>query len=178
MKRIMGLILALGLMVCGAPGLSRAGEDMQMPPVYKGSAEFEKLKELAGAWEGKEMMGGQEMPIRVEYEVTSNGSVVVEHLFPGTPHAMISTYYDKNGKLAMTHYCAIGNQPHMSLISADNNQFKFDLSPDSGIDPTKEDHMHSLLITVIDKDHISHDWGCYKGGKPGEPTKFNLTRVK
>ena len=82
--------------------------DHKMPPPYVGSKEQETLKKLAGTWEGTETMMGKTDAAGAEYSVTSNGSVVVEKLFPETPNEMITVYYDETGKLAMTHYCAIG----------------------------------------------------------------------
>jgi hypothetical protein len=46
------------------------------------------------------------MPVRVEYRVTGAGSAVVETLFPGTPHEMVTVYHARKGVLCMTHYCA------------------------------------------------------------------------
>ena len=60
-------------------------------------------------------MDGKEVPVSVTYETSSNGSIVVETLFPGTPHEMVSVYYDENGKFGMTHYCAM-EQPASSDI--------------------------------------------------------------
>ena len=57
------------------------------------------------------------MPTAAEYRVAANGSVVVERNFPDTPKEMISVYHDRGGKLSMTHYCALANQPQMSLTS-------------------------------------------------------------
>ena len=82
----------------------------KLPP-YKGSQAFESMKSLAGNWEGSEVSGDKEKPVKVEYKVSSNGSTIVETLFPGTKYEMITVYHDNGGKLSMTHYCAIGNQP-------------------------------------------------------------------
>lgn len=149
---ILGFILTAGFAV--------AGENMDMPP-YEGSAAFQQMKDLDGVWEGVHKTGDIEEDVTVEYEIMSNGNMVMEHLFPGTPHAMLTTYYDKGGKLNMTHYCAIGNRPQMELVNLG------------------EPYMHSLVVTFIDPDHIIHDWGYYQDGKPAaETTKFALTRVE
>ena len=52
--------------------------------------------------------------VRVEYRLTAGGSALVETLFPGASRGqMVSMYYDRKGKLAMTHYCMLRNQPGM-----------------------------------------------------------------
>src|SRR5689334_11531769 len=101
-----------------------------MAPMPKGSAEFERIKQLAGRWNGT-AHGDNNMPgMSVEYKVTGGGSAVEERLFPGTPHEMVSMYYDENGKLTMTHYCMIGNRPKMTLESASPTQIVLNLSKD------------------------------------------------
>ena len=148
-----------------------------MPPPYVGSAEFRRMKSLAGAWEGPDPMA-PDGKTKVVYEVTSNGSAVVERLGPGTPYEMVSVYHDEKGKLAMTHYCAIGNQPRLALQSASPDSIKLAFAKDNVINPKKEDHMHSLAITFLGPDQVRQEWGGYKGGKPTKPTVFTLTRVK
>ncbi len=173
-KTIFALTLASGILF-GTNVFSTADHDM---PVYTGSLEFERLKKLAGSWEGTHKMGNQEDAVRVEYAVTSNGSAVVEKLFPGTPHEMVSVYHDdKNKKLSMTHYCGVGNRPQMDLASSSEKEMTLSLSANSEIDP-KEGHMHSLTIDFIDDDHIVHHWAMYQDGQQIDSAVFTLQRVK
>ena len=110
------LILLMGVLASGIV-FAEAGKDkMELEP-YIGSADFQKLKELIGTWSGTHQMGEEVSEAQVEYTVTSNGSAIIEKLFPGTPHEMISVYHDKAGKLSMTHYCSFANQPQMDLTS-------------------------------------------------------------
>ena len=95
-------------------------EECKAPPAEH-SKEFEQLKQLDGKWEGSVGMGGKAEKIEATYHVTAGGSAVVETLFPGTPHEMVSVYTDNGGKLSMTHYCMMGNQPKMDLISGSPN---------------------------------------------------------
>src|SRR5689334_10245398 len=75
----------------------------------KGSPEFEKMKTLVGTWNGKTDMGQGPIDISLQYRLLAGGSVLEERCFSGTPNEMITMYYDQNGKLAMTHYCMLGN---------------------------------------------------------------------
>ena len=91
---------------------------------------------------------------------------------------MVSVYNDEKGKLAMTHYCAMGNQPHMKLESADEKSMNFMFDDQNTIDPAKDNHMHALKITWSENNHIRHDWACYQEGKQAVMAPFELTRVK
>ena len=153
-----------------------AGE-MHLPP-YKGSDAFESMKQLEGAWEGTHVMGEKEELVRVEYKVSSNGSTIIETFFPGHKHEMISVYHDKGGKLSMTHYCSIGNQPELELIKSDGNQMEFSLSKQSHIDVAKDGHMHGMTMTKVDTNHLLHNWTMYQDGKEGGQTIMKLTRVQ
>jgi hypothetical protein len=37
--------------------------------------------------------------------------------------------------------------------------------------------MHSLTITIVDKNHIIQKWTLFKDGKEQEKSVFDLTRV-
>src|SRR4051812_19731243 len=100
------LILALNL---------TAGESGA--PAYQGSAELAKLKTLAGTWKGTHDMGKGPVEVTVVYRVVAGGSAVEERIFPGTPEEMVTMYYDKQGKLSLTHYCMLHNQPGLLLKS-------------------------------------------------------------
>ena len=167
-----GLIFAF---VCIGPARPSAATTHDMAP-YVGSAQLEEMKKLAGDWKGTHQMGEEASPAEVQYYVTSNGSAVVEKLFPGTLHEMISVYHDKNGKLMMTHYCAMGNQPEMDLVASDDKHLEFSLSPNSTIDPAVEGHMHALTILLNDSGAIEQRWTFYENGQPSGTTVITLTK--
>ena len=144
---------------------------------YQGSAEFERLKTLVGAWKGKTDMGQGPMDFTVEYRLVSGGSVIEERIFAGTPKEMVTMYHDKGGKLALTHYCMLRNQPAMRLKSSDKKTLKFDFDATCGIDPKSETHMHSLAITFDGTDTIVQDWKLFEGGKVKESHPFTLKRA-
>ena len=145
---------------------------------YVGSAEFEKMKTLAGTWRGTTDMGQGPMPITVHYRVISGGSAVEERLFADTPMEMVTIYHDKDGKLSLTHYCTLCNRPVMTLTKADGKSLAFTLTKDCGIDVEKEKHMHSAKLTFDGADHLTHEWTAYDGGKPQPSHPFKLERVK
>jgi hypothetical protein len=89
---------------------------------------------------------------------------------------MVTMFHDKNGKLALTHYCMIGNQPGMLLASSDAKTMKFDFDKNCGIAPL-ETHMHALTLTFESVDEITMSCKLSLEGKiqPEKPT--TLRRV-
>ena len=168
-------VLALFAILTGA-GISSAGEDHNVPPIT-GSKELQKMKSLEGEWQGVTVEDGKEMPVTVTYETSSNGRVVVETLLPGTPHEMVSVYYDDNGKLAMTHYCAVGNQPHFTLGGADGNDMTLVFTGGSNIDPVKDGYMNGVGFDFEGSDKMVQKWTYFQGGKESGATSFTLSRV-
>lgn len=150
------------------------------PPQPKpGSAAFERMKTLAGTWQGKTDMGqGRPVDITVQFRLLAGGTVLEERCFPGTPNEMITMYYDQGDKLALTHYCVMGNRPGMLLKSSDAKSLTFDFDKTCGINPAKESHMHALTIRFDDPDTYSSSCKAIMDGKelPEHPT--TLKRVK
>jgi hypothetical protein len=145
---------------------------------YQGSAEFEKMKSLVGTWKGNADMGQGSKDFTVEYRLISGGSALEERIFAGTPEEMVTMYYDRNGKLALTHYCMLANQPGMALASSDLKTMKFNFDPTCGVNSKKDMHMHSLALTFESPDTIVQNWQLFKDGKAQETHPFTLKRVR
>jgi len=149
------------------------------PKAKPGSAEFERMKGLVGTWTGKTDMGQGPVEMKVEYRVIAGGSVLEERIAPGTPMEMVSMYYDKAGKLAMTHYCVMGNRPEMALKSSDAKSITFDFDASCcTIDPKKESHMHGITIRFDSADKITTSCKAIFDGKAVPEHETVLTRVK
>jgi hypothetical protein len=166
--------------ICVTLGLAsalwlNAGETEKSKP---GSPEFEKMKTLVGTWAGKTDRGHGPVDITMQYRLLAGGSVLEERVFPGTPNEMVTMYYDQDGKLAMTHYCMLGNRPAMRLNSSDARTITFDFDATCGINPAKESHMHSLKITFEDADTITTNCKAMFDGKemPEHPTTLKRAR--
>ena len=154
-----------------------AEDDHHMGPVT-GSKELERMKTLVGTWQGTTVMDGKEMPVSVTYETSSNGSIVVETLFTGTPHEMVSVYYDENGKLGMTHYCAINNQPHFTLSNSSNDEIDLLFASGTNLNPAEDGHMHAVDFTFKDKNNMVQEWKFFEGGKEKGVSTFTFTRAQ
>lgn len=177
MRKLATVVIAL--VCCSLLGLfaAHAGEHQSAPSA--GSPEFERMKQLVGTWEGTADMGKEGDKIKVDYRLTAGGSALVETLFPGNSEEMVSVYHDRKGKLAMTHYCMLRNQPRMTLAKADDKTIELVFAKKGNdIDPAKETHMHAVRITFTDKDHIVQKWTTFEKGKKKGGATFTLTRVR
>ncbi len=176
MKKITLVYVVFACLLLVGSFVAYAGEGRGAP--YSGSKEYERMRQLVGVWESTSNVGKEGQPVRVEYRLTAGGSTIVETLFPGTPEEMVSVYHDNQGKLSMTHYCMLQNQPSMKLLNAGADRLDFIFAEGNGINPAKDPHMHALTISFVDKDHIVQNWTLFEGGKETGVTRLNLSRVR
>jgi hypothetical protein len=146
----------------------------QTVPVVPGH--FDQFKALEGEWVGatKETAG-----LRVTYHVTSGASTVVETIAPGSQHEMITVITKDRESVSLTHYCAIGNQPHMVAPDSDGGKvvaFKFQNA--GNLKSENDMHMREVTYTFVDKDNLKTVWTTYNGGKPAGNQIFILKRKK
>ena len=142
------------------------------------SSEFERLKTLVGTWKGKTDMGEGPVELTAQYRLLAGGSVLEERVFAGTPNEMVTMYYEQDGKLALTHYCMMGNRPGMILKSSDAKTLHFDFDKECGINAAKESHMHALTIRFDDADTITASCKAIMDGKEMDEHPTTLKRVK
>ena len=148
------------------------------PPAVKRSAEFERMKTLAGTWTGKTDMGQGPVEISIQYRVIAAGSVVEERCFIGTPNEMVSMYYDDGGKLAMTHYCMLGNRPVMTAKVKDAKTIEFEFNAACcTIDTKKESHMNAMTVRFDDANTITTSCKALIEGKEMPHNSTTLKRV-
>ena len=162
--------LAAAALLASAASASAAG------PVDPKAA-FERLKSLAGTWQGQAGHGPADQPATVVDRLASGGTVVQETLFPETPHEMISMYHLAGGQLVMTHYCAMGNQPRLKLDTAASTPERLVFAFDGGsnFDPAKDGHVHSGIVEW-QGDALHADWTFWADGKPSNHAVFQLRR--
>src|SRR5688500_9647707 len=94
------------------------------PPDTPASPALERFKALAGEWvslEDGEMVKKGDLVAR--YAVTAAGTAVVETVFPGSGHEMVTVYTADGPDLVLTHYCMEGNQPRMRAHKPSGSRF-------------------------------------------------------
>jgi len=140
-------------------------------------AAFERFKALAGEWvaaEDGEMSKKGDLVAR--YAVTAAGSAVVETVFPGSAHEMVTVYHADGSDLVLTHYCMEGNQPRMRAKAPRGSRFDFAFDGGTNIDPGRDRHMHSASLELVSADEIRTVWTELAEGKPVLVAKSRLVR--
>jgi hypothetical protein len=117
---------------------------------------FEKLKTLAGTWEGT--FEGKTM--RVSLRVTSMGNTLMHEMAgDGRPDDPISMFTIDGDHLLLTHYCDAGNQPHMvGTVSPDGKTITFNFVNASNLVSSQMGHMQRATFNFIDDDHHTEKW--------------------
>jgi hypothetical protein len=101
---------------------------------------------------------------------------VVETVFPGSPHEMVTVYSTDGPDLVLTHYCMEGNQPRMRAKNAKGSRLDFAFDGGTSIDPKKDRHMNSATIEFVGTDEIRTVWSEIEAGKPVFVAKSRLVR--
>src|SRR5215831_15300208 len=143
---------------------------------------FDKLKTLAGSWEGvvktdppqAEIEG---KPMQVSLRVTSMGNALMhEATGAGRPDDPITMLYLDGDHLLLTHYCDAGNRPRMvGKLSPDGKSVDFEFLDVAG--STQYGHMHHGVFTFVDANHHIEDWTFMHGDKAVH-ARFELQRTK
>lgn len=142
---------------------------------------FDKMKTLAGSWEGRVHTTPPEPDIEgklahVSLRVTSMGNALMhEATGEGRPDDPITMFYLDGDRLLLTHYCDAGNRPRMvGKLSVDGKTVEFEFLDVAG--STQYGHMHHGVFTFIDANHHAEDWIFMHGDKPLH-AHFDLQRV-
>jgi hypothetical protein len=138
---------------------------------------FDTISGLAGTWVSTAPSKPNVKPMTTVFKVTSGQSAVVETMGPGTAYEMVNVYTRDGEGATVTHYCAMGNQPRMKLVSAENGVLKFECVDGGNIKSRNDSHMDSLEITSKG-DQLIEKWQDYADGKPGSIMTFEYKREK
>ena len=138
-----------------------------------GPIAFDQLKTLVGEWEGTNSAG----KVKATYTLASGGSVLMERLQSANEAEMITMYSADGNYIVVTHYCSQGNQPQMKseVLSGKPQKFSFSLVRVTGLKAEDDGHMVGLVLTLVDKDHLTHEWKYQEKGKTSADL-FQFTR--
>jgi hypothetical protein len=144
---------------------------------------FDKLKTLAGTWEGPVTTTPRQPEIEgktmhVTLRVTSMGNTLMHEMTGGgQPDDPITMFYVDGDQMMLTHYCDAGNRPRMAgKMSADGTKAEFAFVDVAG--GTHYGHMHDAVLTFIDADHHAEDWIFMLPGDKAVRAHVELQRKK
>lgn len=173
MKNLVLVLVTLGLILSLTVAVRADNTPAAPPKDSPAAAAFGRFQSLAGDWVAK--VGDAE--IGFSYKVVAQGSVVMETLTKACCDEMVTMYHMDKGSLVLTHYCALGNQPHMKAEPVkDPNVVAFTCTGGTNLESEGVPHMHAAQYTFIDHDHIKAAWTLYQDGKAAGVHEFELTR--
>jgi len=134
---------------------------------------FDKLKTLAGTWEGT----FEGKPLQVSLRVTSMGNALMHEMKDDGPEDPITMFNVDGDPLLLTHYRDAGNRPRMvGKVSPDGKTIEFDFLDVSG--STQYGHMQHVVFNFIDSDHHTEKWEFAMADGKTEGGLLDLRRSK
>jgi hypothetical protein len=165
------LLIAILVATIAIPSYSRPGDT-------QAKAALEKLKSLAGDWEGKDNM---DMPAKTNFKVMVSGTTVMETLSPtGMGGEDMVTLYTVDGdSIRIVHYCPTNNQPRMRATpgAGEIKELTFEFQGAGNLPDESVGHQHKLVLQFDDADHITESWTWRAKGKD-TPMVVHFTRKK
>ena len=164
MRKLTLLIIMFWTAVVALP------QQMQMPrasgPQSDAQKAFEKMKTLAGSWDGTVM----NIPINFTIRAASSGTAILHegNTEKGVPNHEITMFYVDGDRLLATHYCDAGNRSNMEgKMSADGTSVEFNFLDVAG--STKGGLVKRMKFTMIDANkHLVEFTFIMPNGKPIE----------
>ncbi len=142
------------------------------------SPAFEKVKKLAGDWVMVQDGKPTEQVVST-YRLTAGGSAVIETIFPGSDHEMVTVFTAEGPDLYLTHYCVLGNQPKLKGdLSADGKKLVLKCVGGGNLKPDKDSHMGAATINFVGDDEMKSEWTRCENGKACETHAFHVIRKK
>jgi hypothetical protein len=168
------IIASFALFTAIAATVASAGEKLA---ASTNAQRFEALKKLAGDWVAVGKDGKPTDQVISSFRITSAGTALQETIMPGTEKEMVTLYHLDGDDLVLTHYCMLGNQPHMRAEpGGDVNSITFKFTGATNLKSTDEHHMNEVTFTLDGGDHFKAEWAGCKDGKGCETVKLDLVR--
>ena len=178
--RLMSVVVVSAVVLISLSTVGLAQSDAQKSDAQKS---FDKLKTLAGSWEGHVTTVPPEPDIegklvQATLRVTSMGNALMHEMTgAGRPDDPITMLYLDGDRVLLTHYCDAGNRPRMvGKMSPDGKTVEFDFLDVSG--STQYGHMHHAVFTFLEANHHTEDWTYMNPGDKPVHAHIDLQRTK
>jgi len=138
-------------------------------------APLERFKAMKGSWDA-DIDGDGKPDMTVDYRIVGTGSAVVETIFGGTDHEMVTVYHMNGKELMCTHYCAAGNQPRLVATKVEKESVAFEMKDITNLADPKAMHMNAATFTFNADGTVRSVWRSTADGKPGHVAEFAMKR--
>src|SRR5271156_6431315 len=165
-KYFAAIVFALMLLPIAAQAQSAA----------KAADGFDRLKILVGDWVAT---GEDGKPFTNNIRLVSNGTALEETFQTDQDNQMVTLYSADGSRVALTHYCSMGNQPRMETpaVNGATDEFVFSFTGATNLATPDASHMHRLVLQIDDADHFSETW-TFREKKGDNKRTFNFVRKK
>ena len=149
--------------------------DLKPAQTTDAGAAFARLKTLVGQWEATTSSG----KVHLSYELVSGDTALLERESSETMPSMVTLYYVDGGRLLLTHYCMVGNQPRMQAkaFNSGTGELDFQFLDATNLATPGAGHMHNAKIRIVDDSHLVSEWQFYENGKPKFSETAQYTRI-
>ena len=167
-KSIRRAAIAATIMACALVGNAPVmAEEAQSTS----SMQFETIAALAGEWQVAEHAA-----LRIVFEPTAGGSVMIERWMRGERMHSLTIYHLDGERLIATHYCPQGNQPRLAATASDNGEIRFTFLDATGLDPN-ESYQHDLSLERNADGTVSRAETYWGPNGAGEESTLTLMRA-
>lgn len=138
------------------------------------AAAFEKIRSLAGDWEGTDHHG---KPARTNFKDVAGDTAVLETLSMNGMEEMLTLYSVDHDGIVLVHYCPTNNQPRMRAVPQEGSldELTFSFQGVANLADAATGHEQALTLQFVDKDHITEVWTWRENGKDTKMT-FHFNR--
>ena len=136
--------------------------------------QFEKMKTLVGDWYFVD--SPSDANAVASYRTTAGGSTLIETLFPGQEHEMTSMIHQDNGRLMLTHYCMLKNQPTMVAMPGDPDKIHFQFLRVSNLASEMDAFMREVTFSFFGPNRLNATWTSWENGKEESVKTFEVER--
>ena len=136
-----------------------------------------KLTALEGEWTLLDENGSDTGVVGAVFKPTANGSAVREVMMPGSDHEMLNVYHADGDRVLMTHYCAAGNQPRLTIVPAGDDRLELRFESVTNLAHEDANHMHQADFQWHGPNRLTTYWYSKRDGKVSEEaTVIDLAR--
>lgn len=136
-------------------------------------SQFRKMTTLAGEWTTQEHPS-----LRIIFELTAGGTVVVERWMVGERMHSMTVYHLDRDALMATHYCPQGNQPRLIMDSdSSENHVSFSFYDSTNLENLEQSHQHQLSFDFSSTGQITRG-EAYRAGISSSHSEMVLVRAR